>query len=136
MEKKLFLAFSLSLLVLLAWSNFVSKPVNRQQVTVPIEQPRQSEPLAIQSSQNTEIQSQPESEFEFPVGKSKIIFIEPQGAIKKIIFDNYQSSEFLLQRSLLVGEKNWDFLRQDSDNKEVTYFYFRFLPVAREILHE
>jgi YidC/Oxa1 family membrane protein insertase len=123
MEKKLFLAFSLSLLVLLAWSSFVSKPVSKQQAVSPVEQAQKSEPLAIQSSQSTEIQSQPGAEFEFSVDKSKIIFIEPQGAIKEVIFDNYQSSKFEIQRSLFINEKNWEFLRQNSDNKEVTYYF-------------
>jgi hypothetical protein len=123
MEKKLFLAFSLSLLVLLAWSSFVSKPVNKQQASIPAEQALKSELPAAQTSQSIEVQAPTQSEFEFSSGKSKILFIEPQAAIKEVIFGNYQSSRFELKRSLLIGEKSWGYVRQDIGNKQVSYTY-------------
>ncbi len=61
--------------------------------------------------------------FEFKQGKRKFIFAEPQGAIKEVVFSGYQSYNFYLKNSLLLGENDWSFRRQVIDNNTVTYTY-------------
>jgi len=119
MERRLILALTLSFLVLLVSSKLMTKPVTvpQPQISSPQEAPT-IEPL-IKSSQELPLSS----EFEYMSGKSKIIFIEPQAAIREIIFEDYQAYKFPLKYSLLVGNKAMAFTRQHVATNEVTYFY-------------
>ncbi len=123
MEKRLLLTLALSFIVLAVWSNFTVKP------KIPTN-PQDYQ----QKSENTpkiapEIQSgfgSPTSAstfFELVQGKRKFIFIEPQGAIKEVVFSGYQSYIFYLKNSLLLGENDLSFKRQVVDNNTVIYTY-------------
>jgi YidC/Oxa1 family membrane protein insertase len=119
MERRLILALTLSFLVLLISSRLVTKPVTppQPQIVSPKEAP------AIEALTKSPQEMVLSSEFEYKNRNSRIIFLEPQAAIKEIIFDSYQSYKFPLKYSLLVGDQSLAFKRQLTTNNEVIYSY-------------
>jgi YidC/Oxa1 family membrane protein insertase len=119
MDKRLFLALALSMLVLLTWSRFVVQP----------EAPSKPKTVSPQTPTSIASINQPLDEilvpadFEYQNGQTRVIFSEPQAAIKEVIFDNYQTYKFPLKYGLLLGDKDLAFTRQPIENNKVTYLY-------------
>ena len=104
MEKRLFLAIALALLVLLSWSAFVSKThrLDNKEVTLQSPTPTAAKPIRSELSQVTLEEPAPSSLFKFSQGKYDIVFIEPQAAIKEVIFKPYQNYTFPLKYGFLL----------------------------------
>jgi len=121
MEKRLLLALAASFIVLAVWSNFTVKP------NLPVVSQNYSQPAVIAEKISQVVHSQlntassPASFFEFPQGKRKFVFIEPQGAIKEVHFLGYQSYVFPLKNSMEISGNNLVFKRQLTGNNTVTY---------------
>jgi YidC/Oxa1 family membrane protein insertase len=124
MEKRLLLALAFSFIVLAVWSNFTVKPkttVNQQ--VFPQEAAISEKPGSLAPVPAVSPALLPASIFESLQGKRKFVFIEPQGAIKEVVFLGYQSYVFPLKNSLLSGDENLVFTRQPIVTNGVTYSY-------------
>ncbi len=124
-EKRLLLALALSFIVLAVWSNFAVKPKEKESFNQQnnVQNPAISDKIEQKSFVSPTQALVPSAFFEFPQGKRKIIFAEPQGAIKEINFSEYQSYTFPLKNCLQVGVNELAFNRQVIDNNRVTYTY-------------
>ena len=83
MEKRLFLAIALALLVLLSWSAFVSKThhLDNKEVTLQSPTPAAVQSLGSELSQVALEEPAPASLFKFSQAKYDIVFTESQAAI-------------------------------------------------------
>jgi len=123
MEKRLLVALALSFIVLAIWSNFSVKPKNPQNSQIYPQKTVISEKTSLEIPASFTPSISPSAFFETQQGKRKFVFAEPQGAIKEVIFSEYQSYVFPLKNSLLVGGNDLVFSRQVLSNNIVTYTY-------------
>jgi YidC/Oxa1 family membrane protein insertase len=125
MERRLILAIALALLVLLSWSALTSKfyPVDKQIVTEKSQQPARVMPTQEPGLLGPEPEPPPSSLMTFSPDKLEIVFIEPQAAIKEVIFKDYGSYKFPLQYGFLLGEKNLVFKKEDLSDNQVTFVH-------------
>ncbi|MFA5005371.1 MAG: hypothetical protein WC561_04520, partial [Candidatus Omnitrophota bacterium] len=91
MEKRLFLAIAVSLLILLSWSTFVSKTYhidNKAVITkTAIEQHTPSSPVAMNSLTLPETKPlQPKEVFKFSTGSMEVSFDEQRAAVTEVLF--------------------------------------------------
>ncbi|MFH1413634.1 MAG: membrane protein insertase YidC [Candidatus Omnitrophota bacterium] len=137
MEKRLVVAIALSLLILLSWQALVSKTqlIETQDVaSVSLPQNRAISTPVPALSVEKEIPSS--SLISYSREEFDLLFVEPQAAIKEIIFRDYKDyhldlhSAFLLEDSTLVFEKtssNLDkitFVHSDHEKKISKVFIF------------
>lgn len=117
MEKRLLLAISLSLLVLLSWSAWVSKtqppavnPLSPSSAPAPapVLTPVPEIPV---SSQEPPVSAL----LKFPQAQYEVIFIESQAAIKEVVFNAYQSVKLNLERGFWLADPNLNFSKDNSD---------------------
>ncbi len=125
MEKRLFLAIALALLILLSWSAFVSKTyhVETKEVTT-----KNITPVVVQPTQAALTQAKAEeppasSLFKFSIKKYDIVFIESQAAIKEVIFKSYQDYGFPLKSGFLLGDAALGFQKDKSTAESVNFVY-------------
>ena len=117
------LALAFSFIVLAIWSNFTVKPKTQLN--------SQDFPQKAVIVEKTSLPAVPfvsptlpsSALFESQQGKRKFVFVEPQAAIKEVVFLEYQSYVFPLKNSLLSGGGNLIFTRQASENNGVIYSY-------------
>ncbi|MDP3731471.1 MAG: membrane protein insertase YidC [Candidatus Omnitrophota bacterium] len=114
MEKRLFLAIALALLVLISWSAFVSKTYNIDNTAVTLQAPT---PIALKPIQGelsqAALREPPSSSlFKFSQEKYDIVFIESQAAIKEAIFKSYQNYAFPLKYGFLLEGTNMVFQKE------------------------
>jgi YidC/Oxa1 family membrane protein insertase len=116
MEKRLILAVTFSILILLLWSAIMPKPPAPPMV----EQPK-LQPVVVP----TEIQPEPPlaSLLPFDQAKSEITFIEPQAAIQQVIFKAYNAHKFLLQHAFALLDKNLNFSKDKITPEELTFVH-------------
>jgi YidC/Oxa1 family membrane protein insertase len=122
MEKRLVLAITLSLLVLLTWSLLVPKPqpienkeVATQNLPSVRENPEQT-PLL-----NIEQESKPSSLFKYEQDKLEITFIESLAAIKEIKFKAHQDYRFPLKYGFLLADNSASFKKESSSPESITF---------------
>lgn len=128
MDKRIILFILLSLLILLSWSAFVTKPYSidnkevAQQTSTAIPSPV---PVATQSipSANDEAETPNTALFDFNQKNFSVVFDEPKAAIKEIVFKSYKSYKFPLKYGLLLGDKNLIFKKQNVLPDSVTFTY-------------
>jgi YidC/Oxa1 family membrane protein insertase len=123
MEKRLFLAIALSLLVLVTWSAFVSKTkkLDIQQVTT-------KEPAAISAEASKEVTTLeqktvvelPSTPLNFTSEKFEVTFIEEQAAIKDITFKDFQNYKYSLRSGFLLDDKN-DFRKESQTVNTISF---------------
>jgi YidC/Oxa1 family membrane protein insertase len=124
MDKRLILAIALSLLVLLLWSALVARlqPIGNKEVTEKI-----LKSSLVSSNQITPslTPAEPPSSSLITLSKKdwEIIFIEPQAAIKEVVFKAYQSYKFSLQYGLLIEDKNLVFKKENISQQSATFVY-------------
>jgi len=124
MDKRLILAIALSLLVLLLWSALVARlqPIDNKEVTEKI-----LKSSLVSSNQITPslTPAEPPSSSLITLSKKdwEIIFIEPQAAIKEVVFKAYQSYKFSLQYGLLIEDKNLVFKKENISQQSATFVY-------------
>jgi len=124
MEKRLFLAIALALLVLLSWSALVSKAhhIDKQQVTYKFPAPIATQPGPSELSQST-LPEPSFSSFKFTQEKYDIVFIESQAAIKEVIFKSYQNYTFPLKYGFLLEDANLIFQKESITPESVNFVY-------------
>ena len=124
MEKRLILAIALSLLILLSWSVLISKfqPIENKEVK---EKTADSPILIPKQTPISASQTEPASSSLITLTQKnfEIIFVEPQAAIKEVIFKSYQSYKFPLQSGFLLGDKNLVFKKESITEKEAIFVY-------------
>lgn len=114
-------------MVLLSWSAWVSKthPVENKGVATKIAKesiPAQPQPTAIVPVLPAEIPSS--SLFTLSSEKYELVFIEPQAAIKEIVFKEYPSAQLSLQQGFWIGDATFIFQREStSSENEVKFVY-------------
>jgi len=124
MERRLTLAIALSLLVLMSWSAWVSKtyhPENKEVTTKnapPINIPYQPAPSLV-----VERVPPPASLFKFTQEKLEITFIEPQAAIKEVVFKAYQNYKLPLRNGFFLVDNALLFKKESSSNAAVTFIH-------------
>lgn len=116
MEKKVFLAFVLSLLVLLIWGKFAPK-VQPPVPSVNIQElPKNNTVTAIAESA-----SLPPPYFELEKNNVTYVFSEPLAAIKEVKFNFYQGYNFPIQKGFLSLEDPLSFTKQILSDSEVVF---------------
>lgn len=125
MEKRLILAIALSLLILLSWSTWVSKTyhIDNKEVTEQ-ETPQQPFiPSAITTSPLS-VEIPPSSLFRLEQEKYDVIFIEPQAAVKEVVFKEYPSAGLSLNQGFLFAKEKFIFERDAlSPQNEARFVY-------------
>jgi len=134
MEKRFVLAIALSLLILVTWSRFTAKmyPVENKEVatkgTSPAALATASQasalwPVPALSKQMTTPEIQPEaaSLFKYSTDKFEVIFIEPLGAIKEVIFKTNQNYQFPLNYGLFIEDKSLSFKKESVSSNTVVF---------------
>lgn len=125
MEKRLILAISLSLLILLSWSTWVSK-------TQTIDNKRVIEKAALVEKAVPVTAAEPvlappvipeTSLIRTPTAKAELIFSEPQAALKEIIFPAYQNYHFPLEYGFWLKDKKILFHREASAPGSAVFVY-------------
>ena len=125
MEKRLFLAIALALLVLVSWSAFVSKThrLDTKEVTLQSTTPATVKSLRSELSQATLEEPAPSSLFKFSQEKYDIVFIEPQAAVKEVIFKPYQNYTFPLKYGFLLEDANLIFQKEKITAESASFVY-------------
>lgn len=128
MDKRTLLAIVLSLLILTVWSALAPKPqpvvhqlVTSEKVALPV----QKTPVAPSQLAKKEVPAS--SLYRFSNDLYEVVFIEPEAAIKEIIFKDYQSSKFILYNGLSTLPADLIFTRESAANNEV-----RFVCIAKD----
>lgn len=123
MEKRLILAIGLALLVLLGWSALVSKfyPIDRQIVTESKPLPISSPPQDLQPKTFLTEPSAPSSLMSFVQEDAEVVFIEPQAAIKEVVFKGYGDYGFPLQYAFFLGDGDMDFKKESASSDGITF---------------
>ena len=126
MEKRLFLAIALALLVLISWSAFVSKTYHIDNKAVTLQAPAPITLKPIQGELRQAVLREPPSSslFKFSQEKYDIVFIESQAAIKEVIFKSYQNYAFPLKYGFLLEDEQLIF-RKESITPESANFVYR-----------
>ncbi len=131
MDKRLFLATALSFLVLLAWSQFVSKTQlieNKEVASINIPPPRNTLDLPSPKINNTPVvlsdSRQPTpSLLNFAQEKFEIAFDESRGALKEAIFKEHQDYKFVLGSGFFIADNSLTFVKEDSPANEVRFVH-------------
>jgi len=130
MDKRIILFILLSLLILLSWSAFVTKPysIDNKEVTQQIStisSPLASAPTSAQSipSINDIAETQNPVVFNFQQKNFEVVFDESKAAINEIIFKSYNSYKFPLKYGLLFGDKSLLFKKEKVSADSVTFTY-------------
>lgn len=125
MEKRLFLAIALALLVLLSWSAFVSKVyhIDKQQVTYKSPAPITTQPIPSELSQSTLAEPATSSLWKFSQEKYDLVFSESQAAIKEVIFKPYQNYTFPLKYGFLLEGANLIFQKEKITAESASFVY-------------
>ena len=123
MERRALLAITLSLLVLVAWSTFVSKtqPIENKWVTQKIPEPISSpnQPLTKQTSDAVS----PAAPLVFSKDYLEVNFDSASASIQDAVFHNYQDHRFKLYQGFFFGDKNWKFKKESVGLDKVSFTY-------------
>lgn len=129
MEKRLFLAVVLSIIVLAAWSALLPRPQHlaNQVVTTKTAPDLSKEATALsQEAISSTPEPQPEPRpapstlFNFSQEKFDVTFIEEQAAIKDVTFKAFQNYKYSLGSAFLLGDKK-SFHKETSTANTVTF---------------
>ena len=125
MEKRLILAIALSLLILLTWSAWVSKTYHIENKEVTTKDLTSAQVLTKETPTLIPQQEQLPGPllFNYSQEKFEITFIEPQAAIKEVIFKNYQDYKLLLQYGFLLGDKTLNFKKESITPDTVVFVH-------------
>ncbi len=126
MEKRFFLAISLSLLVLVIWAKIAQKnsPSQPEKSTIAtIITPKQAEVPPVENLVTDENVSDAVSTLQISSKTTELSFIEAKSAIKEVTFLNYQAYKFLLEYGLLIKDNNLIFKKVYSPNGELIFVH-------------
>lgn len=128
MEKRLFLAIAVSLLILLSWSTFVSKAYHIDNKAViaktAVEQHTPSSPVAMNSLTLPETKPlQLKEVFKFSTGSMEVSFDEQRAAITEVLFKDNRHYTFPLQAGFLTDDGSLRFKKLKTTRDTVTFIY-------------
>lgn len=128
MEKRLFLAIALSMLILFSWNAFFGKPYPTENKQVTANLPSIPEKTALpanaaKSAFEIAKESTPLSLVEYSNNQSKVIFAEEQAVIKEVVFKNYNDYKFSLKYGFLLEDKALNFKKENSLANSVTFVH-------------
>ncbi len=128
MDKRIVLFILLSLLILMSWSAFVTKPyhidnkdVTQKNIEAPPPQPSAT-PLSIPAV-NQQTEDQKETLFSFKQKNFEVVFDENLAAIKEVIFGAYKSYKFSLKYGFLFGDTGMRFRKERVTPESVIFTY-------------
>ncbi|MDD5155414.1 MAG: membrane protein insertase YidC [Candidatus Omnitrophica bacterium] len=119
MEKRTLFAIVLAMLILLAWSAFMSKTTPPSS-PLPYKQQFKAEAIVAKPEAKTSEKPAP-SLFTFNQGQYDVILIESEAAIKEVIFKNYQSYRFPLQYGFSLNEQGLIFRKTGASADSLTF---------------
>ena len=123
MEKRLILTIALCMLVLLAWSAFVTKtqPIaNNVLTTKVIQQPVAAQEAATQPL-STAQKNLSKSHDKINSSDEEIDFSEGEAAINEVLFKEYKSYTFLLKNAFFIDDKSLEFKKEASGANFITF---------------
>ncbi|MCU0651370.1 MAG: membrane protein insertase YidC [Candidatus Omnitrophica bacterium] len=122
MEKRLVLATTLSILILLLWSAMLPKKPVMAPIAV---QNEQSKPQGLNLP--AEVMEAPAEVLMPPLlysqPQEEISFVESQAAIQKVIFKNYRNHELLLKNAFFLRGQNLSFKKISSTPNEIVFVH-------------
>jgi len=131
MGKRLFLAATLSFLVLLIWSSFISKTQLIENKDVMAQRPLAKDATTVVPSHNKDaslvsggdLQEPAPSLLTFKQEKFEVTFNESQAALKEVVFTEYKNHKFVLGSGLVLADKPLFFKKEDSAANEVRFVH-------------
>lgn len=125
MDKKVFLAVALCLLILVSWSAFVSRAYHVDNKEVKENAPIASTPVITKQPPLLSVPEEKENArpFSYRNKNLEVIFNEPEAAIKEIIFKTYQSYGFDLKHGFLFGNSETIYKKEMESADGVTFKY-------------
>ena len=125
MDKRLIMTIAMCMLVLLAWSTFVSKtqPVANKEVASKLLQ----QPAAVQQPVNelvaTVKQALPQIHEKVKLPNEEIDFSVGDATINEVLFKEHKNYTFPLVNSFLINDKSLNFKTEASGPKFVTFVH-------------
>jgi len=140
MEKRLIVAISLSLLILLSWSAFVSKTqhIENKEVIVGKTEPIKTAPIHIETPVASGAQEDNTASLTTLANSNlTITFVDPIAAIKEVEFNSHHKYIFHLEKGLLLGSETMKFTKESATSDSVTFVHVgpTFKITKRFILH-
>jgi len=126
MEKRLILAITLSLLILISWSAFVSKTYhieNKEVATTKTESITTEPKPTLPSTTILEQEFPPSSLSKFTQPKWDITFMDPTASIKEVEFTGKHNYKFPLISGFLLADKSFNFQKQSSSPDSITFVH-------------
>ena len=125
MEKRLIVTIALCMLVLLAWSAFVSKtqPVVNQGFTSKAAQQVNTVQQAVNEPSAPLKKSLPQLHEKIKLFNEEIDFSVTDASINEVLFKEHKNYTFLLKDSFLIDDKNLDFKVASSGSNFITFIH-------------
>ncbi|MDD5595729.1 MAG: membrane protein insertase YidC [Candidatus Omnitrophica bacterium] len=128
MDKRIVLFILLSLLILLSWSAFVTKPYSVENKGVTQKEVTLSPSLSPVTpstipSVGQQAEEQKETLFNFKQNDFEVVFDENRGTIKEVVFSAYRSYKFPLTYGFLFGDNSMLFKKEAVTPESVTFVY-------------
>lgn len=122
MEKRLFLAIALSMLVLLVWSMLVPKP---DIPSKPTQGPSQSVQEAKTMYLDTGLTTKPAqiSLYKIKLPNTEIIFNTDQAAIQEVVFNEYQFYRYTLKYGFMLQESGLIFKQEVPSKNHISFVH-------------
>ena len=133
MDKRFLLAAGLSFMVLMLWSTLVVKPA-KTPISAPVVPTNKTTEAAI--LKQTEEKLPEITPYKVSQANYEVAFLDPQAAIKEIVFNKYQNYKFPLERSLFLENlghsynrtkgfgNNIEYVQSDNNKKIIKRFIF------------
>ena len=124
MEKRLVIAIALSLLILLSWQALAPKPqlVEKQEVTavsLPQQQAASTPAPALSVASEVPLSSL----INYSREEFDLVFVEPQAAIREVLFKGYKDYELKLPSAFLLEDSSLVFKKASSDSNSIVFVH-------------
>lgn len=123
MEKRVFLAIALSLIILLTWSAFISKSyhIDNNEVTNRVSD--QEEPIVGTQEKADDEVLVPGNLFTLGRAEYQINFIEESASIESVIFKNHKDYLLELKSGFLISDKTITFKRDYKNENKISFVH-------------
>jgi len=125
MEKRLVITIAMCMLVLLAWSAFVSKtqPIVHQDVASKVLQQSASVQQAVSEPSISPKQAQPQLHEKIKLANDEIDFSVEDAAINEVLFKEHKNYTLPLVNSFFIDDKNLNFKKEASGPDFITFVH-------------
>ena len=125
MEKRLILTITMCMLVLLAWSAFVSKtqPITNKEVESKVIQQQATVQQLVSEPAASLKQTLPQTHEGLKLSNEEIDFSVGDAAINEVLFKEHKNYTFPLKNSFLIDDKNLNFKTEASGANFVTFIH-------------